>query len=53
MIGIEPGYPKYYPVLIDNTKFGSFGFYSDASAMTATGKDFFVNLVYYVGGLTP
>lgn len=53
MIGIEPGYSKYYPVLIAGTKFGSFGFYSDAGAMTATGKDFFVNLVYYVGGLTP
>jgi hypothetical protein len=53
MIGIEPGYPKYYPVSVSDTKFGSFGFYADAGAMTATGKDFFVNLVYYVGGLTP
>jgi hypothetical protein len=54
MIGMETDavVSKYYSISITNAKFGAFGFYSNVNAMTAGGKDFFVNLVYYVGNLT-
>jgi hypothetical protein len=53
MIGMETNFSEYFSISITNSKFGSFGYYANAGAMTSTGKDFFVNLVYYVGGLTP
>ncbi len=54
LIGQEPGATNanYYPVTLENNKYGLFGFYPNVNTMTATGKDFFINLVYYVGSLT-
>ncbi len=43
---------KYYPITLANTKYVTFGFYDNTDKMTAAGKDFFVNLVYYTGNLT-
>jgi hypothetical protein len=53
MVGMETGAPgqNYYSVSVTDGNMGAFGYYSNINAMTATGKDFFVNLVYYVGGL--
>ena len=41
------GNSKYYPISVDSVKFVDFGFYANMDAMTPTGKDFFVNLVFY------
>jgi hypothetical protein len=43
---------KYYPLLTDNSKYATFGYYDNMNKMTATGKDFFVNYIYFVGNLT-
>ena len=43
---------KYYPMTIDNVKYATFGYYDNMDKMTAGGKAFFVNLVYFAGNLT-
>ena len=42
----------YTPVNFESNRIGSFGYYSNINNMTQTGKDFMVNLSYYVGKLT-
>lgn len=43
--------PKAYSVTFESGKYGFFGYYNSVNAMTQTGKDFVVNLAYYVGKL--
>jgi hypothetical protein len=52
LIGKEAPVSNYYPVAFEQNKYGIFGFYNNVNSMTAAGKDFMVNLVYYVGNLS-
>ena len=53
LIGKQPQSPSaYYPVGAENDHYTFFGFYNNVDAMTSTGKDFMVNLVYYTGKLS-
>jgi hypothetical protein len=52
LIGKEAPVSNSYPVAFEQNKYGIFGFYNNVNSMTATGKDFMVNLVYYVGNLS-
>ncbi|HEY4150547.1 MAG TPA: hypothetical protein VGM41_16520 [Chitinophagaceae bacterium] len=53
LVGREGDTPssKYYPITIEAAKYAVFGYYGNTNSMTATGKDFLVNLIYYVGNL--
>jgi hypothetical protein len=44
-------YPNYYPVCFEKGRYGAFGFYGKINTMTNAGKDFMVNLAFYVGNL--
>jgi hypothetical protein len=44
--------PNYYPLAFEKNRYFSFGFTRGVDAMTGTGKNFMVNLAYYVGALT-
>jgi hypothetical protein len=52
LIGKETPASNYYPVAFEKNRYGIFGFSDNVNSMTATGKDFMVNLVYYVGNLS-
>lgn len=49
LIGRYVNYPTYYPVCFEKGKYGAFGFFGNINAMTPAGKDFLVNLSFYVG----
>lgn len=42
---------SYYPVCFEKNRYGMFGFTGNFSTLTQTGKDFLVNISYYVGNL--
>ena len=44
--------PTYYPVAFEKNRYFSFGFSKGVSDMTSDGKNFMVNLAYYVGNLS-
>jgi hypothetical protein len=44
--------PNYYPLAFEKNRYFSFGFARGVDAMTGNGRNFMVNLAYYVGGLT-
>lgn len=41
----------YLSITLESGKYGFFGYYGNVSGMTSTGRDFMVNLCYYVGKL--
>jgi len=43
---------QYFSVTYESGKYGYFGYYDNVNAMTSTGKDFMVNLCYYIGKLS-
>jgi len=49
LIGKEEPGSAYYPLAIENNRYGVFGYSAGVSSMTAAGRDFMVNLVYKVG----
>lgn len=40
-----------FPVTFESGRYGFFGYYNNVNTMTQAGKDFMVNLTYYVGNL--
>lgn len=44
--------PNYYPLAFEKNRYFSFGFTKGVDAMTGIGRNFMVNLSYYVGALT-
>lgn len=44
--------PTYYPVAFEKNRYFTFGFSKGVNDMNASGKNFMVNLAYYVGKLT-
>lgn len=51
LIGKDPVNTNYTPVNFEGTRYGTFGYFNNINTMTQTGKDFVVNLSYYVGKL--
>jgi len=51
LIGKNPLSPEFSPVNYEGSRYGTFGYTSNMNNMTQTGKDFVVNLSYYVGKL--
>jgi len=43
---------KHFSVTVEKGQYGFFGYYDNVNAMTQAGKDFMVNLTYYVGKLS-
>ncbi len=41
-----------FSITLENDKYCFFGYYNNVSAMSQTGKDFMVNLTYYIGKLS-
>lgn len=46
-----PSKSNDFSVTLESGKYGFFGYYNNVNAMSQTGKDFMVNLTYYVGKL--
>jgi hypothetical protein len=44
--------PNYYPLAFERNRYFSFGFTKGVDAMTGNGRNFMVNLAYYVGNLS-
>lgn len=44
--------PTYYPLAFEKNRYFTFGFFKGVNDMTSSGKNFMVNLAYYVGNLS-